>query len=295
MKLAFVILNYGTFQETRECVSSIKEHIDVTQNEYNITIVDNGSTDDSLMQLEKLYSNESNIDIIPAWENLGFARGNNLGIKHVNEKYSPKFVVALNSDTEIFQNDLYSKLSKEYENSHFGLLGPMMTLIYGQCNNSPWKALSITQLECLLSQYKKKQAAIQNGTIYLEKVKNKIKDLFKSSRGEVDAMQKRTEFWKYQTDVVLQGACIIFSKDFFKYEEGFDSRTFLYFEEQLVYLSVKRHGLKAVYDPEIAILHKDGRATKKVKFSRDKLKFINQCNIDSLEILIETMKADGME
>lgn len=45
MKIVFVILNYNTFQETKDCVLSIENKID-TQ-DYRIVIVDNQSKDDS--------------------------------------------------------------------------------------------------------------------------------------------------------------------------------------------------------------------------------------------------------
>ncbi|MFQ7420124.1 MAG: glycosyltransferase family 2 protein [Blautia massiliensis (ex Durand et al. 2017)] len=51
MKIVFIILNYNTFQETKDCVLSIESKVD-TQN-YKIVIVDNLSTDDSADKIEK--------------------------------------------------------------------------------------------------------------------------------------------------------------------------------------------------------------------------------------------------
>ena len=39
MKRAFLILNFGTYEETTDCVMSIVEHIDT--DDYKIVIVDN--------------------------------------------------------------------------------------------------------------------------------------------------------------------------------------------------------------------------------------------------------------
>ena len=59
MHYAFVILHYLTYKDTVECVESILENI--TNAEYSIIIVDNGSNNESGDQLQKKYAenNES--------------------------------------------------------------------------------------------------------------------------------------------------------------------------------------------------------------------------------------------
>lgn len=293
MKLAFVILNYGTYKETTECVQSIKEHIDVSAEEYNITIVDNGSKDNSLELLRNRYGDIPGIDILEIGENLGFAKGNNAGIAHVNKRYKPEFVVVLNSDIELFQDDLYQKLIEEYKHSRFAVLGPMMLITGGRCDNSPWEPCSRKDIEKKLKQLKKEKRKIENGTILFTKIANKIKEIV-CARESVDNIHKRKEFWKYHTQVELQGAFLVFSQETFEHIEGFDDRTFLYYEEELLYLSIMNHGLTMVYDPRIGVYHKYGSATKKIRATfREKMRFINQCNIDSLEILLSEMKNRG--
>lgn len=68
------------------------------------------------------------------------------------------------------------------------------------------------------------------------------------------------EFWKYNTDAELQGAFLVFSKEIFNYIDGFDSRTFLYYEEQLLYLHAKRSGLPMCMIQELVyIIRMDAR------------------------------------
>ena len=99
------------------------------------------------------------------------------------------------------------------------------------------------------------------------------------------------EFYQYQKQVVLQGCFIVFSKKAFNYVEGFDDRTFLYYEEPILYLNLMKHDLVTVYDPEIVIYHKDGRSTNTVeKKGRDKLLFINRCYQQSANILLDMLK-----
>lgn len=284
-KLAFVILNYGTFEETKECISSIFKYIDVE--EYKIVIVDNGSPDNSLGKLEDEYRKVEKVDIVPIKENIGFARGNNVGIRYANDNYDPKFVVVLNSDTEIFQNDFYYKVSEVYEKSHFGVLGPMMLTGNGRCDNSPWKPRTLEQMETQLKKMERDYKVCNRMPYLLCRIKNKISEILTNKK---DLFHSHGDFWKYQEDVELQGAFLVFSKDIFNYIEGFDSRTFLYYEEQLLCLAVKQANMKTVYVPQIAVYHKDGSSTKKIKKTKQKMLFLQECNIESLKVGVSEMK-----
>lgn len=290
MKLAFVILNFCTYTETTECVSSIVEHIDI--DDYKILIVDNGSKDDSLNRLQKKYLNNERIDIISTGKNLGFALGNNVGIKYVNENYSPDFVVVLNSDIELFQDELYFRILTEYEHSHFGVWGPMMIIATARCDDSPWTPMSLVQAREQLAVFEKKYQKLKFLPYFFYQAVNKISSVITKRQGE---HHKHEDFWRYQTDVELQGAFLVFSKEMLQHIKGFDPRTFLYYEEQLLYLAVKRAGMKMVYDPRYAVYHKEGISTKKIKSSKSKLLFLQHCNIESLKILISEMEKDVTE
>lgn len=287
MKLAFVILNYGTYRETCECVTSIQEHIHINMDEYNITIVDNCSSDNSFEKLKKSFCCD-NIDFLQNEENLGFARGNNVGIKYVNQKYKPEFIVVLNSDTEIFQDDLYYKLKQEYAHSEFALLGPMITLANGRCDDSPWKPIDRKYIEKELKRYQKEIKQLENGTYYFFKAIKFIQKIFLHKNK--NSGREHGDFWRYQTQVELQGAFLVFSQKAFNYIDGFDPRTFLYYEEQLLYLSLIRAGQTIVYDPRISIYHKDGMATKNIRATtKNKMRILNKYNLESLEILLAEM------
>lgn len=64
--------------------------------EYEVIFVDNASTDNSVKYLEnKQYEKYINLSIVKSKSNLGFAGGNNLGVKNASGKY----IVLLNNDT----------------------------------------------------------------------------------------------------------------------------------------------------------------------------------------------------
>lgn len=90
MDLTLIVVNYNTADLLKDCLDSIdKKKWKVG---LQIWVVDNASTDDSVAMLKK---NFPQVTIIQSNKNLGFAGGNNLGLKKVTSKYA----LLLNSDT----------------------------------------------------------------------------------------------------------------------------------------------------------------------------------------------------
>ncbi len=73
---------------------------------YEVILVDNSSTDGSIAYAEAQFSNQ-NLKIIKNHANLGFAGGNNVGIRNSNGEY----LVFLNNDTEVNENWLKELIS----------------------------------------------------------------------------------------------------------------------------------------------------------------------------------------
>ena len=90
------------------------------------------------------------------------------------------------------------------------------------------------------------------------------------------------------------GCCIVFSPNYCgKYKEGFDPRTFLYKEEELLYLRCKKKNMKIVYNPKLTIRHLEDVSTNSMKYTRrKKIMFWLKNQIDSLEILVGELKQE---
>lgn len=73
-KVSIIILNWNGKEDTIECLESLKN---ITYPNYEILLVDNGSTDGSVKFFKERYPE---IEIIENGENLGFAEGNNVAI-----------------------------------------------------------------------------------------------------------------------------------------------------------------------------------------------------------------------
>jgi GT2 family glycosyltransferase len=82
-----IVLNWNGKVLLEDCLGTLEK---VEYNNYNVLVVDNGSTDDSVQYIE---SNFSAVDILELDNNLGYAGGNNAGFKHVLLKYDPEIVV----------------------------------------------------------------------------------------------------------------------------------------------------------------------------------------------------------
>ena len=82
----YVILHYIVENVTIESIEHIKNNMDI--DEYQIVVVDNASPNQSYSILEKRYKNDERVALIHNEYNLGFTRGNNVGIKYAIENYS---------------------------------------------------------------------------------------------------------------------------------------------------------------------------------------------------------------
>jgi GT2 family glycosyltransferase len=80
-KIGFVILHYLAKEETINCVSSIKEKVGTE--DYLIVIVDNASSNGSGNELLEKYENDSKVKVLINRENLGFAKGMNVGFQYL--------------------------------------------------------------------------------------------------------------------------------------------------------------------------------------------------------------------
>jgi len=281
-KIIFLILHYYTIEDTIKCINSI-EKLDYKNKQ--IVVVDNGSPNNSGTKLQKLYKKSENIHIILSKENLGFARGNNLGFKYAKEKLKADFIVMCNNDIIIIQNDFCQQIIKEYSNSNFALLGPKIYLkdesIYAYNDTLP----TLNNLKTKLFDTKLFYYLNKIHLRYVYAIYYRIKKIFIKEKKVDTAIRKE--------NVILHGCCLIFSKKYINKFNGIDDRTFLYYEEPLLYLRIKINQMKSVYNPDMYILHNEGISTNKsIKNKRKKIDFKLKYEIDSLKILISELETN---
>ena len=117
--VSIIILNFDTGDLLLKCVESIEK---CNYSNYEIILVDNASTDNSHKLCKEKFQK---IKLIENKENLGYCRGNNIGISEAKGK----FLVVLNPDIVVDKNWL-KELIQAYDKSGDGLYQPKL-LVFG--------------------------------------------------------------------------------------------------------------------------------------------------------------------
>ena len=216
--------------------------------------MDNASPNGSGKVISEKYKKERNISVILNCVNEGFSRGNNIGCAYAKEWSDPDFYIVLNNDVVIEQLDFCNRIRKEYEEYKFDVLGPD---VYN-------KSLDIHQnplMETVPTLKEVSRTILFNQIIYnLYPISVPVMYFLKRREKRI----KSINLYKHrQEGVVLQGACLIFSKKYVNDKKKvFYPETFLYYEEALLQLWNNMHGYKSVYSPEISVLHNESSSTR---------------------------------
>ena len=232
MDFSFVILHYNVLNETLSCVKSIRERV---QEPVGIVVVDNASPNGSGKNLEQIFKDDENVTVLLNKENLGFANGNNVGISFARKKLKSNFVVVLNNDTFLIQNDFLKVIRDEWGESRFAVMGPKVFTYSGRNQNPVANKIE-----------NKKQANywIRHHFWGLVRTYLGVDDFWLECKAVVKKRIKyRNEMMEKkeaqdnirQENVKLHGCCFVFSPAFFDHFDGFDPRTFMYVEEDILY------------------------------------------------------------
>lgn len=137
VRLSVIILSYNTLELLRKCLESVPAPPGV-----EIIVVDNASTDGSPEMVAKEFPKAV---LVANRKNLGFAGGNNLGIKIAKGEY----LLFLNSDTVVKPGALSEAVDFMEKNPEVGAFSPKTLLANGQmdpdCHRgfpTPWASIS---------------------------------------------------------------------------------------------------------------------------------------------------------
>lgn len=250
-KIGFVVLHYCAIDETYKCVDSIFNNLNTDL--FHIVIVDNNSPDESGKLLKEHYKNYDNVTVINLEKNLGFSKGNNAGYKYLKNNIKCDYIALLNNDVYFLQKNFFDIIEDEYKKSRFAVLGPKIILRNNNINPINKNLLS-------LREYKKIRIKL---FIHLLLSYFNLENMYKRIKKNKISV-KNTEVNNYLENIILHGCCLIFSKIYIDRFDGLDEKTFLYAEEELLYLKLKSNNLKSVYLPQLEIFHNEDQATNAV-------------------------------
>lgn len=116
-KISVIVLNWNSRAMTAECIRSL---LATDGPDFQILVVDNGSTDGSVEMLSQEFPQ---IAVLPQQSNLGFAAGCNVGIRHalVNDA---EYLLLLNNDTFVAPDFIREMLAAIESDPHIGAVCP---------------------------------------------------------------------------------------------------------------------------------------------------------------------------
>lgn len=211
-KIFVIILNYNGKNTLSKCLSSV---FGSNYQNFEVVVVDNDSRDGSF---EKARAQFSRAHFIKNSSNIGFAKGNNIGIRFALEKFAD-FVFILNNDAAIKKNTLSKLIETSFQDHSAGIISP---IIYSGKNRDIWFAGGKVNWLKMRTQH-----------LYIQK----------------QAAAYSSEY--------ITGCAMFVKKEVFKKIGLFDERFFLYYEDADFSLRAKNAGFKLLVDPTISVFHQE--------------------------------------
>lgn len=274
----YVILHYQSIEITKKCVDKLLMFSKTNP----IVIVDNCSPNGSGKQLEKMYSKCTNITVIINEENQGFAKGNNLGYQYIKRKYSLSYVVVMNNDIMIENNDFDVIIEQFMEKNGVDVCGPDMVTLKGNHQNP-------LQLKPCTSKYLQRRVREDKIKVLLLRTRLfwKLYENYKKTHKIPIRTKQPTVF-----GCILHGSCIIYGSEYIKREQNaFLPITYMYNEEAILYDYLVHKGYKTGYCSDVTILHMEGVSTsERIENKKKKVMFRFKNNIKSIEAQLKERK-----
>lgn len=253
---SFIILHYLTSDDTIQCIESIIRSINY--NNYFIVVVDNASYNDSFKILEEKFKDESKVHLIKNEYNMGFAKGNNVGYSYAKNVLKSDYIMCINNDTLIEQNNFIDIAINLFEYKKYDILGPDIISTKDGFHQNPMNLKAKIENNVIKKTIMKNIILLIMNYLHFEDIYKNLKNKIKKS----SLMKYKNELYdKEMENVKIHGACILFSPNYVKRYNGFFDKTFMYMEEDILFYIAKRDNLKIMYTPDLHIYHKEFSAT----------------------------------
>jgi GT2 family glycosyltransferase len=230
--LSIVIVNYNTRDATLECLASVFGTVDSRRTE--VILVDNGSHDASAETIREQYPL---VTVVEAGDNIGFARGVNLGARYASGDY----VLLLNPDTVVRDGSLDAIVDFAEQHPEYGMYGGRTLRPSGDVDpSSCWGEPTVWSL-----------ASFALG----------LSTAFKGS-----AVFDPESLGDWQRDSVrevpvITGCLLLMRRADWERLGGMDESFFLYGEDAEFSIRARRSGLRPVIVPDAVIVHEVGGST----------------------------------
>lgn len=282
-RLAIIILHYKNYKETITCVNSALKQKGTG---YEIVVIDNGSGDNSLLELKREFAGSEHVTFKRLKTNLGFARGNNAGIRYARTYLGAENCFVCNSDI-VFEETLFEELLAA-EKKGIGVISP--TVYDTEKHPQPISVNTKNPCKTMLFTlwYIRYRAAI-------DKIKERLYKLpllpifFSDLRNASSTIKGQVEAEINHNTYCLQGCAFLLTKEFFQHYDKLYPKTFLYGEELNIAIYLKKASLKGIIADTSPVIHKGGQSSYEI-YNADKQrirrKYANYSLMKSLPLLL---------
>ncbi|MEJ2746766.1 MAG: glycosyltransferase family 2 protein, partial [Anaerolineae bacterium] len=249
--LSIIIVSWNVRDLLQACLSSIAANRG--ELDLEVIVVDGASADGSPEMVRQQFPW---VKLIACDENVGFPRGNNIGLREANGR----FLLLLNPDTEIRGDALSIMVNYLAQHDDVGLLGPQLRNSDGSIQSSRRRFPTLV-------------TAVLEST-WLEPVAPKrvlrhyyAQDLADDQTSEVD--------W-------VTGACMLTRREIAAAVGGLDEAYFMYSEELDWCRRIKDAGWRIIYLPAAQVMHHVGKSSEQavtarhINFQRAKLRYFRK-------------------
>jgi GT2 family glycosyltransferase len=247
--LSIVIVSWNTRGELHECLTSIYEC--TPDLEFEIFVVENGSTDGSAAMLERDFPA---VKVIRNKANVGFAKGCNQGM----QVSRGPLILLLNSDTYV-RDDVITRIVRYLlSRSEIAMAGCQLRFPDGRVQHSAFRALSIWR------------SLFEDLWLY--------KLLPKARRDEV----LLGGYWQNDREIEvdwLAGAFMMLRREVFEQVGGFSENFFMYGEDSEWCMRIRRAGHRIFYNP-LGVVYHIGSVSSDMKWTQKER--LNLCHLGGL-------------
>lgn len=225
-KVAIIVLNWNGRTDTLACLASLSR---LDYPTYKIIVVDNGSSDDSVVTIRAAYPQ---VILIETGDNLGYVGGNNVGLDYART-LSADYALLLNNDTEVAPEFLSLLVQAAEADPAVGIVGPI--IYYYDRPDVVWSAGGVIDWHL--------------GNTYLL-------GLNEPDHGQFGLTPHLVDF--------VTGCALLIKMPVIKQVGLLDPRFFAYYEETEWCARVTRFGFKILLVPRAKIWHKISLVAREV-------------------------------
>lgn len=240
VKVSIITVNYNGYDDTCALIESIP----LNDKSLEVIVVDNASR---INEAEKISAKYPLVKTIRSEQNLGFAGGNNLGIKEASGDY----LFFINNDTYLKDFNISALIDRLNSSSEIGMVCPKIRFAWG---NNPIQFAGYTPLS---------RITLRNKAIGYNELDN-------------------GQYNEAHPTPYAHGAAMMVKREAIEKVGVMPECYFLYYEELDWSMMFRRAGFQIWYEPACTVFHKESRSTgvnsplKAYYITRNRLLFISR-------------------